>query len=185
MRRWLLALLLVVALVVTIVVVAAVTEDDDDWDPDAQFAPSLRPAFGARADGDALVFTTGAPCPAVRAMRVTFDPASDDRVVLDLAADAPVDLTTFDPTGGDAVLRPTDPVPEGFDWREHETATFVLTDPQVGYGSTVDLGAVVEGSPEHAADTFWFQDVGWLDPAQLAAEDGESFLSTCSPDPGE
>jgi hypothetical protein len=54
-----------------------------------------------------------------------------------------------------------------------------------GWATSTDLAEVIKGSRQHPADTYWFQDVGWLNPADVAAKDGKTFLATCTPDPAK
>ncbi|WP_458319139.1 hypothetical protein [Mycolicibacterium brisbanense] len=50
-------------------------------------------------------------------------------------------------------------------------------------GAQTDLAVVREESASHPADTYWFQDVGWLNPTQVAEQDGKTFLATCTREP--
>jgi hypothetical protein len=157
---------------------------DDGWDPDAQFAPSLRPAFGARVDDGRLRFTTGSPCRGVTRLRIVFDPGSSRSTEAVLTAPAPgVVLEEFDPTGAVEGFAVEQALPDGFDWTAAEEATFGLEGVQQSWGAWVELDQVRAGSDEHPEDTFWFQDVGWLDPAAVAERDGVDFLTTCTADP--
>jgi hypothetical protein len=54
-----------------------------------------------------------------------------------------------------------------------------------GWGSHTNLATVIGESGQHPEDTYWFQDVGWLNPAQVAAQDGKTFLATCTADPAK
>lgn len=182
MRRWLLAGL-VLALVVG-VVGWRLAAGDDDWDPDAQFAPSLRPAFGARVDGDRLQIWTGRPCRDVTRVMLTYRFADRDSIPVLLSAPGTT-VERFDAGSGAGPLAVQDPLAPGIDWQEAESVSMVLDGPDFHQGSFVDLDVVAEGSPEHDADTYWFQDVGWLDPDAVGEKDGKSFLTTCTPDPAE
>jgi hypothetical protein len=51
------------------------------------------------------------------------------------------------------------------------------------WGTSTDPTEVIEGSESHPENTYWFQDVGWLDPADVAAQDGKTFLAVCTADP--
>jgi hypothetical protein len=52
------------------------------------------------------------------------------------------------------------------------------------WGSVVDLADVVNGSAEHRPQTYLFDDLGWKSPADVAAQNAESFLTVCTPAPG-
>ncbi len=49
--------------------------------------------------------------------------------------------------------------------------------------TTTELAEVIKGSAEHPDDTYWFQGVGWLNPAQVKKQDGKTFLATCTDSP--
>ncbi|MDO9454497.1 hypothetical protein [Nocardioides sp.] len=155
-----------------------------EWDPDAPFAPSLRPAFGARVDGERLTFSTGTPCHDVTRIRIVFDPYTAGSTDTILTATEPGrTVETFDPTGVVTGFTVEEGLPSGFDWRESDTATFELKGSDFEWGSTVDLDEPVAASPDHPTDVFFFQGVGWLDPAAVAAGNGDTFLTPCTADP--
>ncbi len=56
-------------------------------------------------------------------------------------------------------------------------------DEKGGWGSTTQLAEVIKGSAEHPDDTYWFQGVGWLNPAQVKEQDAKTFLATCTDSP--
>ena len=82
-------------------------------------------------------------------------------------------------------LEVTEPLPDGFDWRKQESVDFWVDSEPASWGSSVNIAEVLKGSAEHPDDTYWFQDVGWLNPAEVAAQDGKTFLATCTPDPAK
>jgi len=175
-------------LVIMSVVAATSACDDNGWKQTAPFAPSLRPAFGARVTDDKLRIWTGSPCVRTTRFDLTFDANQSDRAQLTLTAPGGVDgagveveyLVLGGPYPGFDVTRA---LPAGFDWRKAETARIVINGPLAAWGSTTNIAEVVKGSAEHPEDTYWFQDVGWLNPAQVAEQDGKTFLATCTPDP--
>jgi hypothetical protein len=160
--------------------------DRGGWEKTAPVAPSLRPAFGARVTAGELRIWTGSPCVAATRVDLTFDPFQDDHAELvlgpppGLAPDVE-HLVLGGPYRGLAV---TTPLPAGFDWRNAESMMFnVDRITGGGWGSTAQIAEIVKGSAEHPDDTYWFQDVGWLNPGEVAAQNGKTFLTTCSPDP--
>ncbi|UNX56592.1 hypothetical protein MF406_18270 (plasmid) [Georgenia sp. TF02-10] len=176
------------ALTLVVALVAACDDDtgdpDDGWDPDAQFAPSLRPAFGVRVtDGD-LRFWTGSPCARVTRVALAFEPG-DAELVLTARSERGAAVEHLTLAGPPRGLEVAEPLPEGFDWREATSVRLSVHGSPSGWGSSADLAEVVDGSADHPVDTFWFQDVGWLDPAEVAERDGETFLATCTPDPAK
>jgi hypothetical protein len=163
---------------------AACQGGGDEWSPEAQFAPSLRPAFGARVTDGKLRIWTGSRCAGVTRLALTFEP---DQAALVLTAPpehaATVEhLTVGGPYPGLAV---SEPLPAGFDWRDKESVRISIYGGVDGWGSYADIAEVVEGSSEHPNDTYLFQGVGWLNTADVAAQDGKTFLSTCTADPAK
>jgi hypothetical protein len=147
--------------------------------------PSLNPAFGARDVGGQLHVWTGSTCHQVTELSLVFDPNQDDRVELDMRApgESGVDVDHF--TVGEPVpgLTVTQPLPADFDWRSAESVRISVTSADGGWGTTTQLAEVREASSEHPADSYWFQDVGWLNPAEVSEQDGKTFLATCTSKP--
>ena len=173
-----------VAAVVAVVALGACDRGHDDWKPTAPFAPSLRPAFGARVVDGQLRIWTGSRCADATRATLVFRPSQSE---LELTApqgkSADVErLTLGGPYPG---LEVTEPLPDGFDWRKQESVDFWVDSEPASWGSSVNIAEVLKGSAEHPDDTYWFQDVGWLNPAEVAAQDGKTFLATCTPDPAK
>jgi hypothetical protein len=143
------------------------------------------PAFGARVTDGHLQIWTGSQCRGVTALSLEFDPYQDNRAqwVLGASNGAGVDVEYF--TLGKPVpgLQVTKALPAGFDWRGAESVQISVDGAQDGWGTTTHLAEVIKGSAEHPEDTYWFQDVGWLNPGDAAAKDGKTFLATCTPQP--
>lgn len=175
------------AIFTLVVALLAACRTDHGWDPSAPFAPSLRPAFGARVTDGQLRIWTGSPCVGTR-FALTFDPSREELVLTSSAEKgAQVEyLTLGGPYPPDLLI--SRPLPKGFDWRTQESMRISIyggAHSYGGWGSTTDLAEVIRGSARHPADTYWFQDVGWLNPAEVAAQDGKTFLATCTPDPAK
>ncbi|MCT7657864.1 hypothetical protein [Mycobacterium deserti] len=155
--------------------------------PDPAETPSLPVAFGARVTDGKLHLWTGSPCDKVNGVTLEFKPdaTKPDHVDLALgkAGDAMVQLEHF--TLGDPVpgLKVTEALPEDFDWREQQSLTLSVHSLGPHELSETDLVEVIEGSTAHPDDTYWFQGVGWLNPAQVVEQNGKTFLATCTPDP--
>lgn len=163
----------------------AACDGDGDWDPDAQFAPSLRPAVGVRVtDGDLRVWT-GTPCPRVTRVRLTFDPGADDGASWEVTSRrrGGALLETLRVDGRNPGFRVTEPLPEGYDWTTADRLSFSADAAAEVWGTSTDLAVVREGSADHAPDVYYFDHVGWLDADGVAAGNGEEFLTPCTPDP--
>ncbi len=163
----------------------AACDTGDDWSPDAQFAPSLRPALGVRVtDGD-LRFWTGTPCRRVTRVALTFDAGTDESVswVLGSRRARGVVLTRLSLAGSHRGFTVTEPLPEGFDWTDADRVSFSADAAGEVWGTTTDLDVVRDESDDHAADVYYFDQVGWLGHDGVAERNGEDFLTPCTPDP--
>lgn len=152
----------------------------------APFAPTLTTSWGARVTDGKLQIWTGAPCVAVKKISLSHD-----------SEDAELVLTATDPAGADvehltlggpypAGLQVTRPWPQGVDWRTAKELTFQLDAfppgaKSVVFGAGTEVSEIIDGSPNHPADTYWFTGVGWLTPADVAAKDDKTFTSVCTP----
>jgi hypothetical protein len=170
----------VVIALITLLVSVLVACDKHDW-KHVQGGPSLRPAFGARVTDGQLQIWMGSRCDHAREVNLEFGPGK----TLVLSAPehhwASVDrLTVGGPHPG---LRVTEPLPDEFDWRTAQKLTIWINGDPGSLGAQTDLAVVREESVKHPDDTYWFQDVGWLNPAQVAEEDAKTFLALCTPDP--
>lgn len=175
----------VIAVIATVLALVPACQSNK-WEQTAPFAPSQRPAFGARVTDGQLNLWMGTPCAAVTWVLLTFDPYQDDEAEFELTASPghalEVDRLALDgPYPGFEVSKP---LPQNFDWRAAESVMLqVDTLAGGGWGSETKIGEVVKGSADHPDDSYWFQDIGWLNPADVAAQDGKTFLTTCAPDP--
>lgn len=167
-----------------IVTLLAACHGEDNWRPEAPFAPSLRPAFGARITDGKLHIWTGSPCVGVTRLAFTFEP---DRAELVLTAptERPATVEHLTLGGPYPGLEVSQPLPAGFDWRKAESLRLSVYGGIDGWGSYTDITEVVNGSSQHPNDTYLFQGVGWLNAAEVAVQDGETFIATCSPDPAK
>jgi hypothetical protein len=78
-------------------------------------------------------------------------------------------------------LSVAEPLPEGFDWRSADSVRISVYMGTAGWGATAELAEVKDRSADLPPDTYWFQSVGRLDPAGVAAQDGTTFLATLHP----
>lgn len=157
----------------------------DDWNPDAQFAPSLRPVVGVRESAGDLLVWTGTPCTAVTRVTVTFDPGSDHAVTWELTARRPggAEVDRLVLGARSQGFRTTGRPPSDYDWHDATSMSLVVARDGTSWGTTTDLGVVREESGDHPTDKYYFDHVGWLDRAAVHAGDGEDFLTPCTPDP--
>jgi hypothetical protein len=170
-----------------------------------QLAPSLPVAYGVRVTNGKLRIWTGSPCLAATKVKLTFNADHDTRADLtlrtplatqkieppagttrnDIGPDPGVDveyLTIGGPYSGFDVV---EALPQGFDWRTAKTLLMYLDGPNASWGASGDLSEAITGSAQHPDDTYWFQGVGWLNPAGVTARDGKDFLALCTPDPAK
>jgi hypothetical protein len=113
---------------------------------------------------------------------LTFEP-SPAELVLTSQRGADVERLTL---GGDyPVVQIAQPLPDGFDRHTEDSLRISAYGVPCGggLGSSTELAEVIDGSEQHSVDTYWFQGVEWLDPDDVAARDGKTFLTTCTPDP--
>ncbi|MGH1565683.1 hypothetical protein [Mumia sp. DW29H23] len=153
-------------------------------DGDAPFAPSLPSAAGYRDDAGALAIWTGTPCTGVTRVALTFTTTDDERVRLVLRAQEPgVTVERLDLARPDPAFTVDEALPAGFDWRDAERISLLMDASEPSWSSTVAVADVVDGSPDHGAGTYLFDDLGWKDQDDVRAENGSSFLTLCTPDP--
>lgn len=174
----------VLAAATVIVALLAACDGGDDWSPEAQVAPSLRPALGARVTDGQLQIWTGSRCHDVTRLALTFEPDRAE-LVLTAPAERPATVEYLALGGPYPGLEVSDPLPQGFDWRNTETLRISVHGGGDSWGSYADIADVVEGSERHPNDTYLFEGVGWLNPGDVAAQDGKTFLATCTPDPAK
>lgn len=141
--------------------------------------PGLPDAFGARITDGELRIWTGSRCMGAERAVVAFEP-SHSALILVPASGARTDIEylTVGPNPGWEIAKP---LPTGFEWRNERK--LYLTQIDTGSGVAADIETIVRDSAAHPADTYWFQGVGWLNPADVAARDGKTFRSFCSPHP--
>jgi hypothetical protein len=164
------------------VVLLAACHGGDDWNPDAQFAPSLRPAFGARVTDGKLEIWTGSRCVGVTRLALTFEP-DDTALVLTAPSERPATVEHLTVGGPYPGLAVTEPLPAEFNWRDKESVRISVYGAVDGWGSDANIAEITEGSSQHPGNAYLFQGVGWLNAADVAAQDGKTFLATCTADP--
>lgn len=157
--------------------------------PDPATEPSLPPAFGARITGGMLRISTGTPCTGTNGVTLAFESggATPHEVTTSWFAPAgsPVDVNRF--TVGEPLtgMQVKTALPDGFDWRTMQSLTLRMHRPELNREATTPLREVIDGSPGHPEDTYYFQGVGWLNPDQVAEQAGTTFLGPCTPDPAK
>jgi hypothetical protein len=172
----------VLAAATLVAALLAACDGGDDWSSDAQFAPSLRPAFGARVTDGQLRIWTGSRCHGVTRLALTFEPERAE-LVLTAPRERPATVEHLTLGGPYPGLEISEPLPERFDWRRAESVRISVYGDSDSWGSYATIADVVEGSDQHPNNAYLFEGVGWLNAADVAAQDGKTFLATCTPDP--
>lgn len=176
MRSWL-AVLLTSFLAVGL---AACGTDDDGWNPEAQFAPEKRPAFGARETDGKLEIWVPPGCVGVWSVELMFGRSGRDLVLTPTVGTVSFDRFTVGgpyPSG----LAVTKAPPSDFDWRTVDLLHLNVGTTPGGFPATSVVADIVEGSGGHPDNTFFFYGVGWLDPETVAARIGKDFEGVCTP----
>lgn len=180
----------------TVAIALAGCESHHGKSPFETSLPSAK--FGLRVTGGQLQLWTGSACEGTTQVVVRFDsPAAGDN---QLRLNAPsymeedgltpgVEFEHLRLGGPYPGLIVKDDLPTGFDWRTAESVSLDVFGPPYARG----IGGlqfapiateVIEHSAEHPEDTYYFPDLGWLNPSEVAAKDGKEFLTVCTPDPG-
>lgn len=160
---------------------------------------SLSPAFGARVTDGKLHIWTGSPCLDTTEVYLVFDMGKPSAPALKLTTPGASSQTNSNPAtvniepgvdfeyltiGGPYPGFDIDrALPTNFDWRTAQTLYLSVSGPPTTWNVSTSLAEVVAGSDKHPADTYWFEGVGWLGPAEVASLDGKKFIAVCSPDP--
>lgn len=156
--------------------------------PDPARELSLPPAFGARVTDGTLRIWAGSPCTAVNGVTLIFSPDTTKPATIELAfgkSDSPVNFEYY--TLGEPIpgMETLEALPVGFDWRNQDSLQLSVHTTNTHNDPTTTLAEVMEHSADHPEDTYWFQGVGWLNPGQVAEQDGKTFLTTCTEDPAK
>jgi hypothetical protein len=178
MMRWFLAMTAVTTLV------AATGCDSwgrEGYDPPPG-APSLLPAWGARETNGQLRIWLGTPCSGITEIALTHGFAGPELVLVSTdPAGANVEhLTLGGPYPG---LRAIAEWPAGTDWRSADQLLLQTDGVGAHFGASSKVSDIVAGSSSHAEDTYWFEGLGWLTPADVAAQNGKTFATFCTPNP--
>ncbi|MCF6387846.1 hypothetical protein L2K20_12775 [Mycobacterium sp. MBM] len=144
---------------------------------------SLPPVFGARITDGALRLWTGTPCTQVSRVVVLFSP-DGARLTLEPPQGRRADVEFLTVGGPYPGLDVVEPLPAGFDWRTSREVTLIVDAPQAVGATPIGLAEITRNSAAHPEGSFFFEGVGWLDPAQVAAQNRTSLLTVCTPDPG-
>ncbi|WP_316576318.1 hypothetical protein [Nocardia canadensis] len=141
--------------------------------------PGLPDAFGARITDSELRIWTGSRCLGAERAVLAFEPSHSALILVPASgAGTDIEYLTVGPNPGWKIA---EPLPPGFEWRNERK--LYLTQIDAGSGVAADIETIVRDSAAHPADTYWFQGVGWLNAADVAAQDGKTFRSFCSPHP--
>lgn len=184
-----------IILIVALILSLAGCESHRGRSPYETSMPSQYAGFRV-TDGELSIWT-GSPCLGATRIDLVFEPYEGTREELQLATQTyqgrltpgvEVQYVTLGaPNPGFQV---TTPLPPGYDWRSAQRLSFAIDGPPVSRGpSNIDFAPVVaeitENSARHPEDTYFFPDLGWLGPADIAAGNGVDFLTMCTPDPAK
>jgi hypothetical protein len=128
---------------------------------------------------------SGLARPCVGVTRLSLTGPDGAELVLTAPHERPATIEHLTLGGPYPALEVAKPLPEGFDWRRTDSVRISVYGGVDSWGSYADIAEVVEDSPQHPNDTYLFQGVGWLNAADVAAQDGETFLATCTADPAK
>lgn len=156
--------------------------------PDPAKQPSLPTAFGVRVTAGRLQVWSGSPCADTTGVTLVFraDPAKPAHTDFSMATTSNDGTVTFEHyTLGDPVpgFEIRDALPTGFDWHEQQELTLAVHTTERHWDPTTTLAEAIHHSGDHPDDTYWFQGIGWLNPTQVAEQDGKTFLATCTREP--
>lgn len=186
--------------ILAIVAVAMALAGCESYHGKSPFETSLPSAkFGFRVTDGQLRLWTGSTCEGTTQVVVRFSTPGEDEAKLRLNTPSYMDedgltpgvefeyLTLGGPYPGFNVK---DSMPPGFDWRTAQYLSFEIYGPPNARGiGGIDFAPIAteitEHSAEHPEDTYYFFDLGWLNPAEIEARDGKEFMTVCTPDPGK
>jgi hypothetical protein len=177
-RRWA-AVLVAIGVLVTM----SGCRDDGRWST-APGAPSLQPTWGARVTDGLLQIWMGSPCLAVTRIVLGHNFGGPDLVLTANSPDgAAVErLTLGGPYPGFTVAEDW---PSGLNWRSADQLVLQVDGEGVNFGASSNVAKIVDGSDDHPEDTYWFDGVGWLNPSEVAEQDGKTFAAVCTPNPAQ
>ncbi|MGA5463862.1 hypothetical protein [Mycobacterium sp. NPDC050041] len=175
-RRW-----FAVAMAVAALVSSSACESEKGYRPPPG-APSLLPVWGARETDGKLQIWTGAPCTGITTLSLGYNMGGPELRLASIRPEgADVEyLTLGGPYPGFTV---TESWPADTDWRRADQLVLQVDGTGVNFGSGSRVSEIVDGSPDHPPDTYWFDGVGWLTPAGVAGRDGKDFAAVCTPNP--
>lgn len=151
---------------------------------------SLPTAFGARVTDGQLQIWTGTPCSQVDRVSVNFY-RDDAKLVLKPQAGTWAEVEHFPLNGPYGGLEVVEPLPADFDWLTAKEISLTVDSSSrlgavpVGVAEITSIAEVVDNSADHPDDSYYFQDIGWLNPAQVAEQNRTSLLTVCTPDPAK
>jgi hypothetical protein len=147
--------------------------------PDPAKQESKERVVGVRVTDDSLRFWTGTPCPFNAGVILTFQPGQAELILQKDAPREDVEYLTLGDPGPEFVV--THPLPDTFDWRTAKSVLLRLIDDEsLRWSRTTQLATPIAESSRHPPDTYYFEGVGWLDPAEVAARDGDSLRTICN-----
>ena len=185
--------------IVAIVAVTMVLSGCESHHGKSPFETSLPSAkFGLRVTDGQLHLWTGSKCEGTTQIIVRFNsPGTGDKQLRlntpsymeDDGLTPGVEFEHLTLDGPYPGFNVKDSLPLGFDWRRAEFIDFEVAGAPFARGIgglrfTPIAAEITEHSVEHPEDTYYFPNLGWLNPTDVAARDGKEFLTVCTADPG-
>ncbi|WKG02293.1 hypothetical protein [Mycolicibacterium sp. HK-90] len=154
--------------------------------PDPGRGEGIEAVVGVRVTEGTLRFWTGSPCPFNSGVILTFQPGQAEAILQRTEnSNKYVEYLNFG--GPDPALTVTHPLRHDFDWRTAESVLFRLIETdwatsrsnRLVWSKTTQLATPIAESAQHPPDTYYFEGIGWLNPAEVAARDGTSMQTIC------
>ena len=151
-------------------------------DPVPEEGPQYPVVFGVRADGDHLLVSTGRECPARTKFDIQAPRIAEPSVIRFLNLTALTPVTFIDLTDPGPQFR-RDSISDVPGWEVHTVE--ITTDLPRGpdpFFSRLEITNLKEESFNHP-EQYYFGEMGWLTPDDVAARDGIDLLTICTPRP--
>jgi len=146
--------------------------------------PPLPVVWGARANGEDLSFSFGSECQPPATVSVLFASyANLSGLTFSFSIDEP--LSEFEIGALPSSATVLQKLPESFDWHKSSMMSVLLQfgDQSWSWRSAMsesDMAEVMR-SEMHPLDEFYFREIGWSTPSEVAARDGVDLLTFCHP----
>jgi len=144
--------------------------------------PQYPVVFGIRVTDNHFWISTARPCPTHAVLSVVF-PGSKMATPISVTLLKPIDTLDLTDPGPDVTVQQY--MAQGFLWSDEGTRVEITTqfpDGSSSFFSAVNFTDLQEESADYP-DQFFFGQMGWLAPDDVAARDGIDLLTVCTPRP--